>query len=331
MAELETLYSSTLAEIQILVEHSADELGRVRLSQLNQLTRDIEELLQQLSETQSNMIDGYIVQAAQNSGNTLATSVAAESVSGSIDKAVLSVNNLKQNDGLQLSERLWRVNRNAKEVLTGALERAVILGQSASEAAQDFQSKAQSVPADISRQIKQTSSDGIKRLMAESFMHDDGAPYYQIKRVMRTEINRAHGTAFQNSAFEDEFVVGTKFKLSPNHPRPDICDMHARVNLYGPGKGVYPKGKSPWPAHPNTLSYEQVVFVDEVTDEDRKGDASCISWLHKQNYDAQKAVLGHSKKVSALRKGHLKESMISTPWKYLEPILKRKGIDTDAL
>ncbi|QUJ69219.1 hypothetical protein KDD30_07770 [Photobacterium sp. GJ3] len=30
---------------------------------------------------------------------------------------------------------------------------------------------------------------------------------------------------------------------------------------------VKSKGKSPWPAHPNTLSYEQVMFVDEVTEE----------------------------------------------------------------
>lgn len=102
-------------------------------------------------------------------------------------------------------------------------------------------------------------------------MEDQGAPYHQIKRVMRTEINRAYGMAFQNSAFEDEFVVGTKFKLSPNHPRRDICDMHATANLYGLGRGVYPRGKSPWPAHPNTLSYEQVVFVDEVTEEDKAG------------------------------------------------------------
>ena len=107
--------------------------------------------------------------------------------------------------------------------------------------------------------------------------------------------------------------------------------MHARANLYGLGKGVYPKGKSPWPAHPNTLSYEQVVFIDEITEEDRANQTDRISWLKGQSQQAKKAVLGHDKKVAALDKGYLKESMIATPWKHLEPALKRKGINTQTL
>ncbi|SIO94645.1 hypothetical protein [Vibrio spartinae] len=330
MSELGQLYTSALTEIQQLIEHSADELGRVRLTQLNQLTYQVQSILQQLSESQSHAVDNYLVTAAQNGAHTFSTSIAAEQISTAIDDALLAVRTMTQNDGLQLSERLWRVNRHAKEVITGSIERAVIMGQSASEAAQDFQKLTQPVPAHLADQIRQSSSGRLKRTVAKNLMQDEGAPYWQIKRVMRTEINRAHGMAFQNVAFEDEFVVGTKFKLSPNHPRPDICDMHARVNLYGLGKGVYPKGKSPWPAHPNTLSYEQVVFADEITDEDRMGDASCISWLRKQNYDAQKAVLGHHKKVVALRKDHLKESMIATPWKHLEARFVKRGIDTES-
>ncbi|MEI8634732.1 hypothetical protein P4S72_27205 [Vibrio sp. PP-XX7] len=331
LAELEALYASTLAEIQTLLTHTADELGIIRLAQLNQLTYQIQSILQQLSDIQSNKIDDYLVIAARNGAHTFTASVAAEQISTAIDDALLAVRTLTQKDGLQLSERLWRVNRHAKEVITGAIERAVILGQSAAEAAQDFQRRAQSVPAHLAEQIQQSTSSSLNQVMAKTLMQDEGAPYWQIKRVMRTEINRAHGAAFQNAAYEDEFVVGTQFKLSPNHPRPDICDMHARVNLYGLGKGVYPQGKSPWPAHPNTLSYEQVVFADEVTDKDRMGDANCLSWLKQQNAHAQKAVLGHVKKVAALKKGHLKESMIATPWKHLEPALKRKGIDTDTL
>lgn len=331
MADLGQLYQSVLAEIQFLITHAADELGEVRLSQLNTLTREVEGLLDQLAQTQASMVDGYIVQAAQNGGTTFSTSVAAATISKSIDEAVLAVRTMTHNDGLQLSDRLWRVNRRAREVVTHAVERAVILGQSASEAAQDFRQRSQPVPADIARNSGLANATGINRTVAQALMVDEGAPYWQIKRVMRTEINRAHGMAFQNAAFEDNFVAGTKFKLSPNHPKPDICDMHAKANLYGLGKGVYPKGKSPWPAHPNTLSYEQVVFVDEVTEEDRASQSDRISWLKGQGREAQKAVLGHDKKVAALDKGYLTEGMIATPWKHLEPILKRKGINTQNL
>ncbi|KFA98790.1 hypothetical protein [Vibrio sp. ER1A] len=331
MRELKTLYEGVLVEIQHLITQHADELGQVRLTQLNQLTRQLEEVLNQLHLTQSSMVSGHVVLAAKQGGNVFATSVATESVAAAIDSATMAVKHMKQKDGLQLSDRLWRVNKKAKEAVIGAVERAVILGQSASEAAQDFRNKALPIPSHISQQAQMANSASLNRTMASALMQDEGAPYYQIKRVMRTEINRAHGVAFQQAAFEDEFVAGTKFKLSPNHPRRDICDMHARVNLYGLGKGVYPKGKSPWPAHPNTISYEQVVFVDEITEDDKQTDGSRLNWLKRQSQAQQHAVLGHQKKVSALQKDLLTENMIATPWKHLEPALKRKGIDTSTL
>ncbi|HDY7638755.1 TPA: hypothetical protein RQK07_003148 [Vibrio vulnificus] len=331
MQDLTDLYQAALVEIQFLISHAADELGQVRLSQLHTLTRQIEEILNQVNQKQSSMVEGYIVEAAKNGGNTFSSSIPAAKVSESIDAAVLATRTMQQKDGLQLSDRLWRVHRNAKQELTNAVERAVILGQSASEAAQDYQRRMQPVPSHIAQQMTMASSSGINKKVSDVLMEDQGAPYHQMKRVMRTEINRAYGMAFQNSAFEDEFVVGTKFKLSPNHPKRDICDMHAMANLYGLGRGVYPRGKSPWPAHPNTLSYEQVVFVDEVTEEDKADATTRIDWLKSQSQATQKAVLGHNKKVSALQQGHLTQGMIATPWKHLEPVLKRKGIDTTNL
>ena len=331
MQQLEQMYQATLAEIHNLLENASDGLGEIRLSQLSQLSRDIESALQQLSEQQKVVLSDGIISAAENGGSSFIQTVTASAVKSSVDDAIYAVKNFKQKDGLQLSERLWRVERNAKEVVAGAVERAVILSQSASEAAQEFQRNSQPIPAHIQQQMKMSGVDSLKRTTAQSLMKDEGAPYHQIKRVMRTEINRAHGMAFQNAAFEDGMVVGTKFKLSPNHPKRDVCDMHAKANLHGLGEGVYPQGKSPWPAHPNTLSYEQVVFVDEVTDEDRAGQTNHIDWLKKQDRETQKGVLGHDKKVSALNQGHLSKSMITTPWKHLEPKLKRKGIDTATL
>jgi hypothetical protein len=74
------------------------------------------------------------------------------------------------------------------------------------------------------------------------------------------EINRAHGTAYLKGAEAHPDCVGTRFLLSPSHPEHDECDLHASANLYGLGPGVYPPGKTPWPAHPNTLSYVVAVF-----------------------------------------------------------------------
>ena len=62
-------------------------------------------------------------------------------------------------------------------------------------------------------------------------------PYYQAERVMRTEINRAYGETALQAAIQHPDVIGVKFKLSPRHPRFDICDMHANANLHGLGPG----------------------------------------------------------------------------------------------
>ena len=62
---------------------------------------------------------------------------------------------------------------------------------------------------------------------------------------------------------EDEEAVGLRYCLSPRHPRKDICDTHASADLYGLGAGVYPVDACPWPAHPNTFSYVEVVYSDE--------------------------------------------------------------------
>lgn len=332
MRELATLYQSALVEIQYLITNAADELGMVRLSQLQALTTQIEGILNQINLTQSNMVDGYIVEAAKNGGNTFSTSIPVTKVSESIDSAVLAVRTMKQKDGLQLSDRLWRIHRNAKEKLVNTVERAVILGNSASDAAMEYQRRMEAIPSDISRQMNMANGASINKSVADALIKDQGAPYYQIKRVMTTEIYRSYDVAFQNSASEHDFVAGFQFTLAKNHPKRDICDMHATVNLYGLGKGVYPKGKSPLPAHPGTRSFHLMVFWDEITDEDRTNiDANRIDWLKSQNRETQKAVLGHDKKVSALHRDLLSQNMIATPWKHVEPALKRKGIDTDSL
>ena len=105
--------------------------------------------------------------------------------------------------------------------------------------------------------------------------------------------------------------------LSPNHPRVDICDMHASVNRFGLGRGVYPKGKNPWPAHPNTLSYVEAVFTDEVTDEDRATKQDRIEWLSNQSGNIRIGVLGVYKN-NLLQNDLLKETMIKSKVKTLK-------------
>jgi hypothetical protein len=76
--------------------------------------------------------------------------------------------------------------------------------------------------------------------------------------------------------------AGFRLLLSPAHERADICDLFATQNLYGLGQGVYPsRALTPWPAHPATLSFVEMVFQDEITDADRLGAESPLSAIQR--------------------------------------------------
>jgi hypothetical protein len=95
---------------------------------------------------------------------------------------------------------------------------------------------------------------------------------------------------------------------------------------------VYPsRERCPWPAHPNTLSFVQIVFVDEISEEDRAGKLSRIDWLRGQPPGVQAAVLRSRHKAGALRAGILRENEIATPWRVLRRRYERRGIDIDQL
>jgi hypothetical protein len=182
------------------------------------------------------------------------------------------------------------------------------------------------VPKDVVDKVGAAEALRVSREIKNGLMTGEGSPYANALRVFRTEINRAHGEAYQATAFAHPDVIGTRFLLSPNHPMHDVCDMHAHANLYGLGPGVYPQGKNPWPAHPNTLSYTEVVFHDEITDADRAGQQDRISWLKDQPPQVREGVLGGRNKRIAFDAGHIGEGEIATPWRIIkERLEKRRG------
>ena len=63
----------------------------------------------------------------------------------------------------------------------------------------------------------------------------------------------------------DDDVVAVRLKLSTRHPVFDICDFFADADMYGLGKGVYPKDKAPpIPLHPHCMCRLEEVFSWEL-------------------------------------------------------------------
>lgn len=293
-----------------------DLLAQVK-TRLNLLTKQRDQLLDTGLSHAANL-------GAQPFSVAAAAGVMAASVTNVAHDAVEFVRHFVAADGLQLSDRIWRLDKNAQQAVANAIEAAVIQGHSASQAAADFLSRGLPVPSDIARKIDAAKTSRIQQAAGRALLHDDGNAYDNAKRLFRTELNRAHGTAYIKSVEAHPDTIGTQFLLSPGHPRHDICDMHAAANLYGLGKGVYPPGKNPWPAHPNTLSYVVAVFKDEVTDDDRAGETDAIAWLKTQPPGLQTDILGINK-AQALRDGDLKANHINTPWKILKVRYAKSG------
>lgn len=329
---LDRLYRDAAERIKSVIQGFADGQGVLRLEVLQRLQVQIDLRLRDLAVQRNQMLDRGLQAAA---GLGVEPFSAAPEVSGLLsglsDEAVRFVKNFIDKDGLQLSDRLWRLDRGAIDGVRRAVESAIIQGHSASQAANEFLAAGRPVPAGITRKINAANAGAVGASAASALLISDDNPRVHALRLFRTELNRAHGEAYRSAAFAHPDVIGTRFLLSPRHPEPDICDMHARVNRYGLGPGVYPKGKSPWPAHPNTLSYEEVVFADEITDEDRAGKTDRITWLKGQTPRIQEAVLGSRRKRGALLKGILRENEISTPWRVLKRRYERRGINTEKL
>ena len=299
--------------------------GSFRLDALQRIRDQIELALQALADQRGPLLTQYLDQAAA-AGAGVHGELLGSSQQRIANEAAQFVQEFVAEDGLALSDRLHRLDRGAAEAMGNAVQRAVITGIDASLAARDYLDRGAPVPQDVQARINNAEAGRVARQAAQALTTGQMDPRAQALRVFRTEINRAHGVAYREAGFEDPDVIGTRFLLSPRHPAPDICDMYASADLHGLGPGVYPKGKSPWPAHPNTLSFEEVVFADEV----RSGDGQAADdWIKEQPADVRAGVLGSEAKRRAFDAGHVSNDGVRTPWRVLRQRLQQQGIDTD--
>lgn len=326
-AEITNLYSRAIDDLRAIIDQYTGVTGAVDLQNLNALLSQSEARLKQLSESKALLLSQGIDYGIQQGIAPFAVDAAMLTVGISTiaQNASNFIRNFVGADGLQLSDRIWRTDNNAKQIVANAINQAVINGYSASKAAQELLSQGEPVGKPIQDKLKANAAGPLKQKIEDELFVAESSPYANSLRVFRTEINRAHINAYESAAFSHPDVVGTRFLLSPNHPRHDICDMHAQANLYGLGPGVYPKDKNPCPAHPNTLSYTEVVFADEVTGSDRAGKQSRLDWLSQQPASVQESVLNSRKKRIAFEKGLLNENAIATPWNIIKVRLERQG------
>lgn len=324
------IYSDAMQEVRAAIRARVDGSDTVPVAHLRDLLRQIEDVVDNLGQRRDAMLVQGLEDAAAlgvrpytlpgvaavGTAQAQATLTSAAAMRVSQD-AVAFVQSFTAADGLTLSDRVWRLNQGAKEALTRAIGQAVVSGWDASKAAAQFMYSGQAVPADVAARVSGAKADALVR--QADLLTGTGGEVWKADRVFRTEINRAHGTAYMQGAEKTPGFGGFRFLLSPRHPKPDICDLLAEQNLYGLGAGVYPTADAcPWPAHPNTLSFVEIVFADEVTDADRATKETVTDAMGRMSADVREGILG-------VEKSALNDAGLVKPWMIRSPLYAVKA------
>lgn len=322
---LKQMYLDAAADIQARIREHAGADDSITLQELQSLLAQVNARLDMLARARDAALDAGMGEAAALGTRPVQATLGAAASMRINEDAVRFVKSFIAEDGLQLSDRIWRLDRHAREAVTGAIERAVIQGHGAVQAAREFLARGEAVPGDVLAKMGAAQSGRIGKEAAAVLAGESGSPMDNALRLFRTELNRAHGEAYIKGALDHPDAAGVRFKLSPAHPQHDICDLHAVANLHGLGPGVYPSREAcPWPAHPNTLSYVEVVFKDEVSDADRAGKETPMQALDRLSPAQQRGVLGvHKHEV--YKEGKLTQGMIRAPWRAVQKRIGRKG------
>lgn len=188
-------------------------------------------------------------------------------------------------EGLNLSQKVWKYNGMFKEELENTLDLAIGEGTPANRLATKIKGYLQEpdkfyrrfrvkIGEDENgnpiygriwkRRIWDKESESYKWVNDDPKKYHPGqgvyrSSYRNAQRLARTEINIAYRDADFTRWQQLDFVVGVEIKLSNNHPVLDICD-----DL----KGVYPKGFKWVGWHPNCRCYMVPVLAkDEELDQ----------------------------------------------------------------
>lgn len=183
-------------------------------------------------------------------------------------------------EGLSLSQKVWKYNGMYKEELENALDLAIGEGTPANRLATKIKGYLQEpdkfyrrfrvkIGEDENgnpiygriwkRRIWDKESESYKWVNDDPKKYHPGqgvyrSSYRNAQRLARTETNIAYREADFTRWQQLDFVVGVEIKLSNNHPVWDICD-----DL----KGVYPKGFKWVGWHPNCRCYMVPVLAKE--------------------------------------------------------------------
>lgn len=266
VSRLERVYSDAAAVIRRKIGAASNDDGKVDLTRLNSLMQSIQATLKELANERERLLnEGLGAVSSKGTRNVQDVYPARVALAGGIAFGTVAADAVNfaihfiGNDGLQLSDRLWKLEGDLYQEVKDAVERAVVLGTSAERAAQELIRRGEPVSDELKAKMGLNAAAKMGDQGAALFT-GEGNPLFNAKRLFRTEMNRAYSEAYRASCREID-AIGMKWNLSPSHKVTDICDVLATQDVYGLGPGVYPMNNLvPKPAHPLCMCFETAVF-----------------------------------------------------------------------
>jgi hypothetical protein len=155
----------------------------------------------------------------------------------------------RMDNGISLSEQVYRTEALSKGWVDRAVNRAILQGGSWKDIA-----------------------DAVKPFIDPN---TPGGVSYAAKRLGRTELNNAFHTSAIRLGEENPWVQGQQWNLSGTHPKKDECDVLASKTFSRKlGRGVYPADQVPRKPHPQCKCYltPKTVSEEEFFDRLMAGD-----------------------------------------------------------
>lgn len=179
----------------------------------------------------------------------------------------IAENYLYGGTNLNLSARIWQLDREGRDTINGILMDGIANSRSAWDIAQLLE-QALGANADCPRwtstrlygltaKEKTTSTKG---LLSGDACDGRGVSYNAL-RLARTEIQKMHSLATDKMMAMQPWVEKEQIHLSLQHPERDECDDV--IENGENGEGIYPKGEIELPIHPNCFCFKTAVMMDE--------------------------------------------------------------------
>ncbi len=171
-------------------------------------------------------------------------------------------------DSLNLSQRIWRIDREIRDGINSVLMNGISNSSSAWDIAQQLEQYV-GANADCPRwtstrlysRTKKEIAAGDRGGLLSGTECDGRGVSYNALRLARTEIQKAHALATDRVLMSQPWVEQEQIHLSAAHPEKDICDEV--VDGGEKGEGIYDVGEIELPLHPNCLCYKTAVLMAE--------------------------------------------------------------------